>query len=154
MATLRPQFEDALTNIQINGEKAKRAAEAHTEVRGVLEEDPMLVECGVDTKLIGSYARDTGIYPGKDVDVFVKLTKLDTNASPQEVFDAVWWVLRAEYGSRAKQQSRSIKIDFPHPQGSESIWSLFAVDAVPAVRDGSRWAIPAKDREFWSSDSG
>ncbi|MYE05839.1 MAG: nucleotidyltransferase [Chloroflexi bacterium] len=154
MTTLRPQFEEALTNIQINGEKAKRAAEAHTEVRGVLEEDPLLLSWGVDTKLIGSYARNTGIYPGKDVDIFVKLTNLDTTASPKDVFNAVWRVLDAKYGSRAKPQDRSIKVDFPHEPGSDPIWTPFAVDAVPAVRDDLRWAIPAKDRDFWLSDSG
>lgn len=154
MTTLRPQFEKALSNIQINGEKAKRAAEAHTEVRGVLEEDPLLLAWGVDTKLIGSYARQTGIYPGKDVDVFVKLTNLDTTASPKDIFDAVWQVLDAKYGSRAEPQDRSIKIDFPHPPGSDPIWTPFAVDAVPAVRDDQRWAIPARDRDLWSGDPG
>ena len=154
MTTLRQQFQDALKNIEINGEKAKRAVEAHTEVRGVLEEDPLLLTWGVDTTLIGSYARKTGIYPGKDVDVFVKLTKLDTTASPKEVFDSVWHVLDAKYGSRAKRQDRSIKIDFPHPAGAEPIWTPFAVDAVPAVRDDRRWAIPARERELWAGDSG
>ena len=154
MTTLRPQFEVALRNIQINGDKAKRAGAAHTEVREVLEADPALLAWGVDTKLIGSYARDTGIFPGKDVDVFVKLTKLDTTASPKDVFEAVWEVLDNAYGSRAKPQDRSIKIDFPHPPGSDPIWTPFAVDAVPAVRAGPRWAIPGRDRELWSGDSG
>ena len=33
MANLRNQFEQALTNIEINGEKRKRAIDAHTEIR-------------------------------------------------------------------------------------------------------------------------
>ena len=73
MATLRNQFNDALTNIEVNKDKAERAIKAHTEIRAVLENDEQLLELGVDTKLIGSYSRDAGIYPGKDVDVFVKL---------------------------------------------------------------------------------
>lgn len=39
--------------------------------------------------MIGSYARNTGVYPGNDVDVFTKLTKLDTSASPTGVFELV-----------------------------------------------------------------
>jgi hypothetical protein len=151
MATLRNQFNDALTNIEINGRKAKRAQEAHQEIREVLEADAKLKEWGVDTKLIGSYSRDTGIYPGKDVDVFVKLTLLTTSALPKEVYDEVWRVLRDRYGDareggRASQQARSIKVAFPDDD--------FAVDSVPAVRDGARWAIPAKDRNRWVGSTG
>ena len=94
MAILRKQFNDALTNIEISGRKATRAQEAHTQIRCVLEADPKLKEWGVDTILIGSYSRDTGIYPGKDVDVFAKMTLLDTSALPREVYDEVWRVLR------------------------------------------------------------
>ena len=90
MATLRNQFNQALTNIEINGKKADRARAAHREIRSVLEADDQLREWGVDTVLIGSYSRDTGIYPGKDVDVFVKLTGLDTKAMPRDVYNAVW----------------------------------------------------------------
>ena len=71
MATLRSQFDQALASIEVNKDKALRAINAHTEIREVLEKDEKLTEWGVDTKLIGSYSRDTGIYPGKDVDVFV-----------------------------------------------------------------------------------
>ena len=36
MANLRNQFEQALTKIEINGRKRKRAIDAHTEIRELL----------------------------------------------------------------------------------------------------------------------
>ena len=159
MATLRSQFDQALTIIEINEDKAERAIEAHTEIRDVLEKDEKLTEWGVDTKLIGSYSRDTGIYPGKDVDVFVKLTKLDTKSEPKDVYNAVWDALQKEYGDakdggRAEQQARSVKVAFPDKGISSGTNSSFAVDAVPAVQDGEHWAIPTKDRNRWTASTG
>ncbi|MEZ4503108.1 MAG: nucleotidyltransferase [Dehalococcoidia bacterium] len=159
MATLRSQFSQALTNIEINGKKAKRAIAAHQEVRSVLEADEQLREWGVDTILIGSYSRDAGIYPGKDVDVFVKLTELDAEAMPKEVYNAVWDALVREYGDaeeggRATQQARSIKVAFPDEDDPDDENAGFAVDAVPAVKDGPRWAIPTKDRNRWADRTG
>jgi Second Messenger Oligonucleotide or Dinucleotide Synthetase domain len=145
METLPDQFKGALARIEL-GEKRKRVVAAQMEIRGYLEEDEQLCVWGVDTVLIGSYARHTAIYPGKDVDVFTKLTKLDTSADPNAVFEAVRRVLVAKYGDRAEPQSRSIKVTFPI-EGEED----FAVDVVPAVRMDSRWAIPRHDRERWKS---
>ncbi len=154
MTTLRIQFEQALRNIEINGDKATRAIEAHKEVRAVLESDEQLREWGVATKLIGSYSRDTGIYPGKDVDVFVKLVELDVSASPQVIYDTVYRTLACEYGTRTQGQNRSVKVTFPDEHMSGTMNASFAVDAVPAVRDGERWAIPTKDRSFWAANTG
>ena len=153
MATLQSQFDEALRNIEINDDKAERAIKAHTEIRALLENDEQLRKWGVDTKLIGSYSRDAGIYPGKDVDVFVKLAELDTEATPKDVYNAVWQALAKQYGDikdggRAQQQARSVKVEFPDDDLS------FAVDAVPAVRDGERWAIPTKDRNRWAASTG
>lgn len=142
METFSSQFKQAITNITVNGVKRARAIKAHTEIRALLETDPHLCRLGVDTVLIGSYARQTGIYPGRDVDVFVKLQKLDTSADPQAVFDAVCRVLVAHYGDRAEVQHRSIKVSF---DGDDK----FSVDAVPAVRFGDRWALPTHDRDLW-----
>ncbi len=155
METLPTQFTDALCNIEVNGKRAKRAISAHTEVREHLENDTQLCAWGVDTVLIGSYKRDTGIYPGKDVDVFVKLPKLDTTASPKDVYNAVLDALVDKYGhekvgGRACPQGRSVKIAFPSTNGDDD----FAVDAVPAVRCGDRWAIPTKDSNRWAQSTG
>lgn len=65
MEFLGDQFEDAVSNVSISGEKRQRAIAAHTEVRELLETDSGLKEWGIDTILIGSYARETGRYPGE-----------------------------------------------------------------------------------------
>ena len=98
MPNLRKQFEQALTNIEVNGQKRKRAIKAHTEIRELLQQDEHLKKWGVEPLLTGSYGRGTGIYPGKDVDVFLRFTKLDTRAEPRAVFDAVWRVIVQKYG--------------------------------------------------------
>lgn len=158
MATLRSQFNQALTNIEVNGAKRERAIAAHTEIRGVLEADPQLREWGIDTVLIGSYKRQTGIYPGKDVDVFCRFDELDILASPREVYTEVERVIVTEYGlvsdgGRASPQARSTKIDFPEPD-DEAEDAAFSVDAVSAVHDGEHWAIPTKDKSRWAGSIG
>jgi hypothetical protein len=145
ITTLSEQFKGALSRLEL-GEKRKRVEAAHKEIRELLESDEQLCSWGVDTVLIGSYARHTAIYPGKDVDVFTKLTKLDTSANPRTVFGAVRDVLVAKYGERAQPQARSIKVTFP-TDGEED----FHVDVVPAVRKGDRWAIPRRDTRRWDA---
>lgn len=145
ITTLTEQFKGALARLEL-GEKRKRAEAAHKEIRELLERDKKLCSWGVDTVLIGSYARHTAIYPGKDVDVFTKLTKLDTSANPRTVFEAVRDVLVARYGERAEPQARSIKVSFSS-DGEED----FHVDVVPAVRNGERWAIPRRDTRRWDA---
>jgi hypothetical protein len=137
---LSAQFTQALSNVNID---YTRGSGTQEEVRGVLEQSEKLLDWGIDTILIGSYSRQTGIHPTHDIDVFAKLTELDTAAKPSDVFDEVRRVLNEYYGSRAKPQNRSIKIDFGDG---------FSVDAVPAVTAGTRWAIPSRDQELWSGD--
>lgn len=158
MATLRSQFSSALTNIEVNGEKQARAIAAHTEIQDLLAADEKLREWGVNTRLIGSYSRHTARYPGKDVDVFARFENLDTSAKPRTVYERVEEVLVESYGhkddgGRATPQDRSVKVDFPDPDDDDEI-EAFAVDAVPAVRDGQRWAIPTKDRKRWAESTG
>lgn len=154
MNALHKQFSQALTRIEVNGDKKQRAIAAHTEIQALLARNSLLQSWGVNTRLIGSYGRQTAIYPGKDVDVFARLENLNTAASPQDVYDGVWAVLAAEYGSadqggRATPQARSIKIDFSDPSDRTA---SFAVDVVPAVRLDPCWAIPTKDRDLWAPD--
>ena len=160
MPNLRKQFEQALTNIEVNGQKRERAIAAHTEIRELLQQDKQLKDWGIEPLLIGSYGRGTGIYPGKDVDVFLRFTKLDTRAEPRAVFDAVWRVIVEKYGQegqgdgRAQQQARSVKVRFPDRSRTSGAHGDFSVDAVPAVRQGELWAIPTKDQNRWVGGEG
>lgn len=139
METLAMQFDQALALIGI-GEKAKRAQADHQEVRKVLESSKALNEWGVDTILIGSYARQTSVYPGKDVDVFSKMTKIDTSVTPTTVFETVRDTLVKHYTQRATPQRRSVRVAF----GED-----LSVDVVPAVRSGPRWAVPNRNQSAW-----
>jgi hypothetical protein len=133
METFPQHFRDALTMIGL-GAKRDRAIKAHKEVREVLERDETLQGWDVDTILIGSYGRDTAIYPGKDVDVFTKLPGGPDD--PNEVFEAVKAPLLAHYGDRLEEHRRSLMIEFPGD---------FSVDAIPATPTAAHWHIPQTD---------
>ncbi|HEU4975763.1 MAG TPA: hypothetical protein VFT50_11780 [Baekduia sp.] len=147
MLTLTSNFRTALNAIEIDERLRDYAAEAHAEIRGHLESDPVLCGWGIDTVVIGSYARHTGIHPGKDVDVFTKLTRLSIDTiAPAQIYESVRDVLCAKYGDeRVEPQPRSVKVSFDRP-GYE-----FSVDVVPAVRLGDRWGIPRRDRDTWAA---
>lgn len=119
------------------GAKRDRAIDAHKDVRAVLERDELLKSWSVDTILIGSYGRETAIYPGKDVDVFTKLPDAPTD-DPEVVFQAVREPLVAEYGDRVEEHRRSLMIQFPDD---------FSVDAVPATPTDLHWQIAQTDAE-------
>lgn len=160
METLDSEFAQAVRNVSIHGDKQERAIAAHTEVRNLLKADTELKGWGIDTRLIGSYARLTARYPGKDVDIFLRFTNLTVHHSPEKIYNAVERVLVDEYGlkdvdpsGRITRQSRSLKIDFPDPEGHFSDVA-FAIDAVPAVPWNSHWAIPNRDRDQWNNDEG
>lgn len=133
METFPQAFRDALTMIGL-GAKRARAIKAHEEVRDVLARDETLESWRVQTILIGSYGRDTAIYPGNDVDVFVKLP--DGPDDPEVVFQAVKKPLVDEYGDRVEEHRRSLMINF----GDD-----FSVDAVPAIPTAQHWQIPEAD---------
>ena len=160
MANLRKQFDQALTNIQVSGQKRQRTIDAHTEIRELLQGDEQLKDWGAKPLLIGSYGRETGIYPGKDVDVLLRLADLNTDAEPRKVYNEVWRVLLGKYGQygqgkgRAQQRNRSIKVHFPDRKGLSGSRENFAVDVVPAVRDGNYWAIPTHDQNEWAGEDG
>lgn len=144
MHTLAEQFRSALGVIEIKDERRDFAVAAHTQIREYLEADETLKGWGIETVLIGSYARRTAIWPGKDVDVFVKLMALEVGSTdPATVYDHVRDTLVQAYGDRAEPQHRSVKVSFDR-DGFE-----FSVDVVPAVRWGQRWAIPAHDADKW-----
>lgn len=159
MEILRAEFESAVTNVTIHDEKQTRAAAAHTEVRELLEADRQLRDWGIDTILIGSYARLTGRYPGKDVDVFLRFKNLSVRHDPGRVYEQVKRVLVDQYGlkdqdpgGRVTEQARSLKIDFEDSGVPADL--AFSVDAVPAVPWGEHWGIPNRNRDRWDEEDG
>lgn len=158
METLDNEFDQAVRNVTISGVKRNRAIAAHTEVRALLEADEELCSWGIDTILIGSYARQTARYPGKDVDVFLRCKDLSVRHDPEKIYNAVERVLVARYGlkdrdihGRVTRQARSLKVSFTDPDEDLSDNS-FSIDAVPAVPWGEHWGIPNRDREIWNSE--
>jgi hypothetical protein len=147
METLASSFDDALEMITVNGQKQKDVQAAHEEVTQVLTADTKLREWGIWPILIGSYARSTAVYPGNDVDVFLRLTNLDISASPLVVYDRIAAVLRDAYPDSVEDEPprRAVKVSF------EKVGEGFSIDAVPAVPWGTNWGIPGRDRTVWAS---
>ena len=157
--TLPTEFGYAVQNVTMDEIKRERAIEAHTEVRELLENDPELCSWGISTRLIGSYARHTARYPGKDVDVFLRFTGLTIRSNPKVVYEAVARVLVDKYGEkdvdpggRVTRQPRSLKIVFTNPDEPDENLS-FSIDAVPAVPWGEHWGIPNRDTTRWASQT-
>lgn len=171
MATydLTPQFRESQRRINL-GERAKVARAAHLEVAAVLQEDPQLVEKGLTPALIGSYARETSIWPGKDVDVFGKLERCDIHSIRPDTAYGLFRSALAVFGDRLEEQPRSLKVKFgpevgyPEQRFLEAVDAAdstiqnvgrldfaFSVDVVPAVHwdDEDNWGIPTRDVDLW-----
>lgn len=156
------------------GDRALIAIAAHVEVRSVLRADPQLRGHGLDDILIGSYARRVSIWPGKDVDVFGRLTYDDVGTiTPDGAYGMFGAALQpfADQG-RLTPQPRSYKVDYrpgrvPGEQflrsaAAEYGWARqrvdrvvreldqlafeFSVDIVPAVGWGDHYGIPEVGR--------
>ncbi len=146
------------------------ARAAHLEVTGVLQEDALLREKGLNPALIGSYARGTSIWPGKDVDVFGKLELCDIDSILPAIAYGLFRSALSEFGDRVEEQPRSLKIRFgpevgyPGRRFLEAVEAAdatiqnvgrldfaFSVDVVPAVHwdDRRNWGIPTRDVELW-----
>jgi hypothetical protein len=157
------------SNISL-GDRALVAIAAHVEVRSVLNASDELRTHGLDDVLIGSYARRVSIWPGKDVDVFGRLTAHTTDSiDPGAGYRMFGRALRPfDEQGRLAPQPRSYKVEFGpgrYPSStairaaaSEYEWRpsrvervigslgklrfAFSVDVVPAVACGEHDAIP------------
>lgn len=164
---LTDQFKEAQHNINLNGRR-RVAIAAHLEVRAVLIASGALASHGLEHVLIGSYPREVAIWPGKDVDVFAKLTRESIDSiTPTRAYELFFAVLAEAFADRVTPQARSIKVDYRGgrlpansfmKQAAEVLRERvdvpgqpfdFSVDVVPAVRWGDVWAIPNSDRARW-----
>lgn len=96
------------------GDRALVAIAAHIEVRSVLRDAAELRAHGLDDVLIGSYARRVSNWPGKDVDVFGRLTAETVHSiqpeAAYEMFGRALVPFQAD--GRLQPQPRSFKIEF------------------------------------------
>ncbi|HKY14067.1 MAG TPA: hypothetical protein VJM33_04025 [Microthrixaceae bacterium] len=135
----------------------------------MLREAEPLLSRGLQDVLIGSYVRETGIWPGKDVDVFGRLCDESIDSiTPSDAYGLFFRVLKREFDDRVEPQARSIKVNYSTGRqpdrrfivaAAEQLASSseltsrdaypFAVDVVPAVRFGPRWGIPNRDPSTW-----
>lgn len=168
--TLPEQFKRAQHHINLNSREAVAIA-AHLEVRSVLVMSPTLTAHGLEHTLIGSYPRKVTIWPGKDVDIFGKLTaETIESIAPAAAYNLFLDPLARSFADRLTEQPRSIKIDYrgriPGETFLRSAAALlkqdpdtpaesfdFSVDVVPAVRWGDVWAIPSHDKQRWERTS-
>lgn len=164
MQKLTIQFTDAFSKIELGARRAVAMA-AHAEVRALLARDDTLSRKGFETALIGSYPRDLGIWPGKDVDVFGKFTELTVDdTTPETIYNDVLNPLAAAYGERVTPQPRSVKVLYqPGSMPARAFLAMFdapeapdfefSVDVVPAARWEDRWGIPNRNPDLWAADT-
>ncbi len=171
---LNPQFTVMQQRIRL-GDRALIAIAAHQEVRQVLRSSTELLGHGLEDVLIGSYGRKVSTWPGKDVDVFGRLSSENTESitadETYEMFGRALDPFAAQ--SRLTRQPRSFKIAFSRTR-TPSVASLrsaaqvyeweatraesviqrlpelafeFSVDVVPAVKWGKHYGIPEVQRD-------
>ena len=135
MPQLATQFEEAKTNVSPTPTDVGNASNAHSQVREALETSDELASIGIDTILIGSYARQVAIRRITDVDVFSKLPDIDWTVAPVQLLAQFRDVLASEFGAGLVElQDRSVKVEFPSFE--------LSVDAVPARPHLSHWEVP------------
>ena len=134
MPALAEQFRDAKSRVEPKEVDTKNAIDAHLGLREAVENCEELKDMGIDTVLIGSYARHVSIHRMRDVDVLSKLPDADER-EPGALLDTFEACLVATFGSgRVGRQTRSLKVEFPDYD--------LGVDAVPARPHGKHWEIP------------
>lgn len=116
---LTKQFQDMQWCINL-GARRLVAVAAHLEVRTVLSRADVLASLRVQPRLIGSYARDVSIWPGKDVDLFGLATE-PGGLGPQDLYNR-FGVALEDYrrAGRLRPQPRSFQIDFGDGAGERT----------------------------------
>lgn len=114
MLELPTYFNEFLTNINPSSSYREDMRTGHLTLRKRLKEDEDFKKYHVNTFLQGSYARDTAIHPGKDVDVVVVTTINPDTTSVQTVYDFMKPILDRYYKGKWKLQGRSFGISLSY----------------------------------------
>ncbi|MGX5359017.1 SMODS domain-containing nucleotidyltransferase [Kocuria sp. KH4] len=131
-------FEEALGHIEPTKSDKSQAAQAHLDIRDVMNQDQKLREWGINPVLIGSYRRQVAIRRIKDVDVFCRLDTVPENVTGRQALNHFSKVIKAHYGEDAvTPQARSLNVEV-------ATWGGLHVDIVPARPGDKYWEIPDK----------
>lgn len=114
MQTLPSYFQEFLSEINPSASYLEDQRTGHRTLRKRLKEDEDFKKYHVNTFLQGSYARDTAIHPGKDVDIVV-VTNLDPDkVKVADVYNFMPQVLDRYYEGKWKPQGRSFGISLSY----------------------------------------
>ncbi len=114
MLELPTYFKDFLSEINPSPSYVEDMQTGHRTLRKRLREDKDFKDIHVNTFLQGSYARDTAIHPGKDVDIVV-VTNVDPDRTTvKDVYDFMKPILNRYYEDKWKLQGRSFGIELSY----------------------------------------
>lgn len=145
-------FNAFLHNIEPNAKAVAHAVEAHTRVRGCLENESSLAEVITDSFLYGSYKRHTAVGDIKDVDIVI-LTNLDTDDpdnEPQKVLRRFKAALGHCYENpETAYQRRSIRVNDPLPDEDGVELTLDIIPAVVQITKSGPLLVPDREAKCW-----
>jgi Second Messenger Oligonucleotide or Dinucleotide Synthetase domain len=147
MLSVQDAFAKFKTRLEITKTQQDDAIRRHHEVRDLLREE-MAFE---DDFLTGSYARHTKTRPLRDVDVFMVLQNGDRSEPPLDSLTQMKEVLVKHYGEDCVTiDPPAVRVDFGGGADEDRVLSI---EAVPAIAEGTNYAIPDPTRTSWMSSN-
>lgn len=150
MLTIDEAFRKFKSRLELNDKEQSNASARQQEVRDYLD-----TKFKIETSfLTGSYKRWTKTKPLKDVDIFFVLKPAENHyrsKKPSAVLDDFHKELKAEYGSAATKQNRSINVDFGVKADAEdnTDYRVISIDVVPSFPKGDDYEIPDDELGKW-----
>ncbi len=149
MHSLGSQFESLRSAIEPSQMRKQQAKKADDPVREHLETDESFAEYHENTFLYGSYKRRTAICDIKDVDLIV-VTNFTTEDDPNDVLATLRDSLLEIYDNAdLADQRRSIRVDRPFDDDTNSELTLDVVPAIYQSGDSGLLWVPDREKQQW-----
>lgn len=150
MLTVDEAFRKFKSKLELNDKEQSNASARQKEVRDYLDTKFKIER----SFLTGSYARWTKTKPLKDVDIFFVLKDAESHyrgKAPSVILDDFHKALAEKYGDKARQQNRSINVDFGVKADADdnTDYRLISVDVVPAFAAAEDYEIPDNELGKW-----
>jgi hypothetical protein len=150
MLTIDEAFRKFKKRLELNDKEQANASARQKEVRDYLD-----TKFKIDRSfLTGSYARWTKTKPLKDIDIFFVLNSSENHyrsEAPSAVLADFHGALVEKYGNKARQQNRSLNVDFGVVADADDNTDcrVISVDVVPAFEKGEDFEIPDNELGRW-----